>query len=79
MLEITVGDLRFLARLEEERAPSGRELVRLVLLGRLADAVRSRPAADRVEHVEPVGDAAQRRNGLIGFAPVETITLFVSR
>jgi hypothetical protein len=53
--------------------------VRLVLLRRVAEAVRAGPAADRVELLEPVEDAGQSPKGLIGRAPVETITLFVSR
>ena len=60
--------------------PAARKLVRLVLLGRVADAVRARPVADRVQLVQPVEDArGYSPKGLSGFEPVFTITLFVSR
>jgi hypothetical protein len=62
------------------RQPAARKVVRLVLLGRPGDAVRAGPVADRVELVQPVGNArAYSPKGLSGFEPVFTITLFVSR
>src|SRR5207249_1401494 len=40
---------------------------------------RFEPAADLVERVEPLEEPHDSPNGLIGRAPVETMTLFVSR
>ena len=57
--------------------------MRLVLGGRIPDAVRAGTAADRIELVESlleaVAQVAQSPNGLNGRAPVPTSTLFVSR
>src|SRR5205823_9742861 len=61
--------------------PARRELEGLLLLAGQRGPVRAAAAADRVQLVESLEDACRRyrRNGLIGLAPVETITLFVSR
>ena len=61
--------------------PAGGERVRLVLPGASGDAARARPTADRVQLLQPIEDArgVYSPNGLIGFEPVLTITLFVSR
>jgi hypothetical protein len=50
------------------------------VLGRTAmRPVRSRPATDRVELLEPIEDPAQSPKGFVGFEPVKAMTLFVSR
>jgi hypothetical protein len=60
--------------------PCGGDAVRLVLGGRIANAVRARAAADRVQLVEaPLDAIGQSWNGLNGRVPVPTRTLFVSR
>jgi len=60
--------------------PAPRQLVGLVLFGRVADPVRARTGADRVQLVQPVEDApGYSPKGLSGLDPVFTITLFVSR
>ncbi len=51
------------------------ELVRGILLGRIADPGRP----DRVQIVEPLEDPAHRPNGFDGREPVAVITDFVSR
>jgi hypothetical protein len=60
--------------------PDPGEVVRRVLLRRVADPVRARTLADRVQPVQPLESArGYSPNGLIGFGLVCTITLFVSR
>jgi hypothetical protein len=61
--------------------PAVRQPMCLVLFRRTGDPIRARAWPDRVELLQPLEDAidAQSPNGLIGFAPVPTMTLFVSR